>query len=206
VSETLAPTPELIEPLAAKFKASGYDFGAVVQTVLRSNLFFSTEAYRSRIKSPVSFVLGIVHALEGAIGTTQIAAELDRLGQNVFNPPSVKGWDGGPSWLNGQTLLFRQNLALALSSTEDVRFNNRVDPAKAIAKYGRKTDAEVLDFLLTLFLQNDVPPETRARLADYQKKVHTQTLPVYWKQKDAIDHRVRALCHLVLSLPEFQLD
>ncbi len=87
-----------------------------------------------------------------------------------------------------------------------MRFNNRVDPARVVAKYGRKTDPEILDFLLTLFLQNDVPPATRARLADYQKKVHTQTLPVYWSEKDAIDHRVRALCHLVLSLPEFQLD
>ena len=38
---------------------------------------------------------------------------LEGLGQNLFHPPSVKGWDGGPAWLNGQTLLFRQNLALA---------------------------------------------------------------------------------------------
>jgi uncharacterized protein (DUF1800 family) len=206
VSDTLEPTPELIEPLAAKFRSSRYDFGAVVQTVLRSNLFFSPEVYRTRVKSPVEFVLGIVHALEGHIGTIQIATELDKLGQNVFNPPSVKGWDGGQAWLNGQTLLFRQNLARALSSTEDVRFNNRVDPARVVAKYGRKTDGEILDFLLALFLQNDVPAETRTRLVDYQKKSHAQALPVYWTEKDATDHRVRDLCHLVLSLPEFQLD
>jgi hypothetical protein len=147
-----------------------------------------------------------VHALEGKLGTTQIADELEKLGQNVFNPPSVKGWDGGPAWLNGQTLLYRQNLALALSSTEDVRFNRRADPAAVVKKYGRKTDDEVLDFLLTLFLQNDVPAETRARLAEYQKKAHTAGLPVYWTEQDAADHRVRALCHLVLTLPEYQLD
>ena len=206
VSETIAPTPELIDPLAAKFKASGYDFGVVVNTVLRSNLFFSKEAYRSRIKSPVEFAVGIVHVLEGKIGTTQLAVELEKLGQNVFFPPSVKGWDGGPTWLNGQTLLYRQNLGLALTSTEDARFNNRIDPAKLVVKYVQKTDEQILTFFLVLLLQHDLPQESLQRLAEYQKKARSQTLPVYWTEADATAHRVRSLCHLILSLPEFQLD
>ena len=131
---------------------------------------------------------------------------LEQLGQNVFYPPSVKGWDGGPTWLNGQTLLFRQNLALALTSTEDPRFGGRTDPAALARKYGKKTDDEVLDFFLTLFLQGDVPAESRDRLRDYQRHAHKQTIPVYWTAEDAADHRVRALCHLVLTLPEYQLS
>ena len=55
-------------------------------------------------------MLNIVRGLEGKIGTTALAQSLEQLGQNLFSPPSVKGWDGGRSWLNGQTLLFRQNL------------------------------------------------------------------------------------------------
>src|SRR5262249_39992993 len=121
ISETTAPTPELLEPLASQFRRSGYDFGALLETVLRSNLFFSETAYRTRVKAPVDFALGIVRALEGRIGTLVLPTALEDLGQNVFYPPSVKGWDGGPSWLNAQTLLFRQNLALALTSTEDNR-------------------------------------------------------------------------------------
>src|SRR5207248_10558849 len=68
VSETVPPTPELLEPLADQFRRSNYDFGAVVARVLRSNLFFSQTVYRTRVKAPVDFVLGIVHALEGHIG------------------------------------------------------------------------------------------------------------------------------------------
>ena len=96
-----------------------FDFGELVETVLRSNLFFSTQAYRARIKSPVDFALGHGPGLEGRMGTTmapRLTAALETLGQNVFYPPSVKGWDGGPAWLNGQTLLFRQNLALACAA------------------------------------------------------------------------------------------
>ncbi len=205
VSETVPATPELLAPLAEQFKKSGYDFGGLVKTVLSSNLFFAPTVYRTRVKSPVDFTLGIVRALEGRIGTTQLANALDSLGQNLFNPPSVKGWDGGPAWLNGQTLLVRQNLALALTSTEDVRFGSRTDPAELARKYNKK-EAELVDFFLTLFLQGDVPAESRQQLQDYQRRAKKQSVPVYWTAQDAADHRVRALCHLVLTLPEFQLD
>jgi uncharacterized protein (DUF1800 family) len=206
VSDTVQPRPELIAPLAAQFKNSGFDFGALVKTVLSSNLFFSPLVYRTRVKSPVDFLLGIVRALEGRVGTTGLVTALEQLGQNIFYPPTVKGWDGGKTWLNGQTLLFRQNLALALTSTEDARFGRRTDPAELARKCGKKSDAEVVDFFLRLFLQGDVPAEGRARLLDYQQHAHKLQVPVYWSSQDAADHRVRTLCHLVLTLPEFQLD
>jgi uncharacterized protein (DUF1800 family) len=206
ISEDAAPPVELIDPLAAQFRDGGYDFGGLVKTVLSSNLFFSQLAYRKRIKPPADFALGIVRGLEGRVGTSNLVPVLEQLGQNVFNPPSVKGWDGGQTWLNGQTLLFRQNLALALTSTEDPRFGSRTDPAAVVKKHDKKTDDEILDFFLTLFLQNDAPQESRDRLRDYQQRAHQQTVPVCWTEDEAADHRVRALCHLVLTLPEYQLS
>ncbi|HTU17029.1 MAG TPA: DUF1800 domain-containing protein [Gemmataceae bacterium] len=206
ISETVAPSPELLDPLAEQFRKSGYDFGALVKTMLSSNLFFSPLVYRTRIKSPVDFVLNIVRGLEGKIGTTALAQALEQLGQYLFSPPSVKGWDGGRSWLNGQTLLFRQNLALTLTSTEDARFGRRCDPAELARRYHKQTDAELVDFFLGLFLQGDVSAEERTRLLDYQHHAHKLPAPVYWTEQDVADHRVRSLCHLVLTLPEFQLD
>jgi uncharacterized protein (DUF1800 family) len=206
VSDTLAPTPELVEPLATSFRKSNYDTAALVRRVLSSNLFFSEDAYRAKVKSPVEFALGIVKGLEGRIGTTALAQALEQLGQNLFNPPSVKGWDGGQAWLNGQTLLYRQNLALAFCSTEDQRFGTRIDPAALARKYKKAGDEELVDFFLGVFLQGDVPAESRRRLLDYAGKSHKGKVPVYWTAQDAEDHRVRALCHLVLTQPEFQLS
>src|SRR5207237_10777111 len=132
--------------------------------ILRSNLFFSPLVYRTRVKAPVDYVIGIVHALEGHIGSIALAQALESLGQELFYPPSVKGWDGGPAWLNGHTLLFRQNLALALTSTEDPRFGRRTDPAELVRRYGKRSDAEIVDFFLDLFLQGDVAAEARTPL------------------------------------------
>src|SRR5262249_52104819 len=132
VSETVPATAELLEPLARSFRESDYDFGALVERVLRSNLFFSAQVYRTRVKTPVDFALGMVRGLEGhvverdrALGTTALATALEGLGQRLYYPPSVAGWDGGRAWLNAQTFLLRQNLALALTSTTDDRFGRR---------------------------------------------------------------------------------
>jgi uncharacterized protein (DUF1800 family) len=197
---------QLLAPLAAEFKKSGYDFAALVKRVISSNLFFSEHAYRTKIKSPVDFTLGIVRGLEGRIGTTELARSLEQLGQNLFNPPSVKGWDGGQAWLNGQTLLYRQNLALAFCSTEDSRFGTRIDPAALAKKHKKSSDEELVEFFVRLFLQGDVAAESKDRLVEYAKKSQTVKVPVYWTAEDASDQRVRTLCHLVLTLPEFQLD
>lgn len=206
VSETIEPTKELLEPLATLFRKSDYDVGAVLKTILSSNLFHSAEAYRTKVKAPVDFVVGIVKALEGRIGTTALVDPLAQLGQKLFEPPNVKGWPGGKSWLNGQTVLYRQNLALALCSTEDNRFGSKTDPAALVRKHKVKGGAELVDFFLELFLQKDVSDEARERLVQYETKSHSAKVPVYWTAQDAADHRVRSLCHLVLTQPEFQLD
>jgi uncharacterized protein (DUF1800 family) len=217
VSETVPADNELLAPLARQLRKSDYDFGDLVRTVLRSNFFFSPSAYRSRIKPPVAFAMGIIRpyrALEegdpqhrkGRIGTVSLAAALQGLGQDLFHPPSVKGWDGGQTWLNGQTLLFRQNLALGLTSTLDTRFGDRIDPADLAQKHGKHGDEELVDFFLELYLQGDVPDEARAELLGYLKRARPDRLPAYFSDEDKSRHRVRALCHLVLSLPEFQLE
>jgi Protein of unknown function (DUF1800) len=39
------------------------------------------------------------------------ATACTKQGQELFAPPSVKGWDGGSSWINSSTLLERLNWA-----------------------------------------------------------------------------------------------
>ncbi len=206
VSDSMAPTPELLEPLATRFRQSDWNFGEMVETVLRSNLFFSLQVYRGKIKSPVDFALGIIHGLEGRTGTLALVSELDSLGQRPFYPPNVAGWEGGRAWLNGQPLLFRQNLALALTSTTDDRFGRRTDPARLARGRNLHKDEEVIDFFLKLFLQDDVGAEARGRLLAYARQAKNQPAPVFWSRDDTDNQRTRALCHLVLTMPEFQLD
>src|SRR5437588_9362404 len=85
VSETIPPSRELLAPLAEQFRKSGWDFGALVATVLKSNLFFDAQAYRTKVKSPVEFAVGIVRGLEGnPTPMSEFARRLEELGQHLF--------------------------------------------------------------------------------------------------------------------------
>ncbi len=206
VSETIVPTRELLAPLAARFRKSDYDLHSLVETILRSNLFFSPEAYRSQIKSPVDFAVGIVRALEGQVGAIPLADALEGLGERLLSPSSVKGWPGGTVWINSNTLLLRHNLALAITSTQDDRFGRRTDPAALVRQHGKQTDAEIVAFFVRLFLQDNISDDGRASLLDYLSGARKQTYPAYWSQQDREDHRIRAVCHLLLTQAEFQLN
>jgi Protein of unknown function (DUF1800) len=127
------------------------------------------------------------------------------MGQRLFHPPSVAGWEGGRAWLNGQTFLLRENLALALTSTVDDRFGRSLDPAELVRRHNCQGDEAIVDLFLRIFLQGNAPPATRTRLLQYMENARQHPTPVYWSAADAADHRVRSLCHLVLGLPEFQL-
>ena len=134
------PTAELIEPLAEQYRKCDFDTGKLVATILRSNLFFSPHAYRREDQ-----VAGRVRARHRARRSKARPARCRWRGRSkawgrvLFAPPSVKGWDGGPAWLNAQTLLGRNNLALALTSTEDAAFGRALRPGGCSRKHGAKT-------------------------------------------------------------------
>ncbi len=201
VSDAADPAPALTDPLADQYRKSGFDTAKLVETILRSDHFFGPAAYRRKVKSPVEYALGIVRGLGGSPGALPLAEALEPLGQALFAPPSVKGWDGGPAWLNGQTLLFRQNLALSLVSGDDARFGTRCDPVPLL---GDRTGDVAVDHLLAVFLQGDVPAAARARLCGYL--ADPPKPPRYWSADEARTYRLRAVTHLTLTLPEFQLN
>ena len=163
-------------PLAESF-AKNHDVFPLVETMLRSNLFFSAMAYRQRMKSPVEFALGIVKSLEETVPTPPLAEALARLGQNLLHPPTAKGWCGGQSWINHATLAGRHNLAAALLKS-DGPFGEKLNPAAVAGRHGSGSK-----FFLNLFLQDDAesPDGTDANT-------------------DA-----RRATYAVLTLPEFQL-
>jgi uncharacterized protein (DUF1800 family) len=60
----------------------------------------------------VQFIIQMLKQLEidGSAGRFPITAQ-QQLGQVLFMPPNVAGWDWGQAWINTNTLLTRYNLA-----------------------------------------------------------------------------------------------
>jgi uncharacterized protein (DUF1800 family) len=208
ISESAELNPELLKPLVEQFRKD-YNIGQLVETMLRSNHFFAAENYRAKVKSPVDFICGVVLGLQGSVGVSNLARSLESLGQNLFSPPSVKGWDGGPAWLNAQTLLYRQNLALQLCETRqkvDGTNHSLPLPSRLLKLAGVQSDPAAVDLFLEVFLQKEIPTQTRDKLLDFAAHSNPKSFPSYWSEERKSEHKAISLCHMILTLPEWQLD
>lgn len=203
ISETVEPSDEMLAPLVEGYRLRDYDTAWLVETMLSSWVFFSPASLQQKIKSPVDFVVGSVRCLEGRASPLKMAEACDRMNQSLFYPPSVKGWDGGKTWLNSATLLTRQNLAFALCAAPDDVHNT--DPARLASRYSIQGNVELVRFFLELFHQvPDHPslPELVAQLDQEQKQIQKRP---FTSPRVANGLLARTAAHLVMTLPEMQL-
>ena len=205
VGEAETPPDALIQPLADRLRSTDLDVGDALRTVLLSRHFYSRYAFRQRVKGPVEFAVGLLRTLEAKLPADAVGLSLpaatQELGQTLFAPPSVKGWDGGPAWLTTATVLARHNMAWRLLQGAAGPHAVRVNPAALASKYASASDpAGRADFLLELMLQPDageVDPRVREKLAGFLADGNPQGA--------ALDRRFREAAHAVATTPVFQL-
>jgi uncharacterized protein (DUF1800 family) len=208
VSEQPAPPEALLEPLAQRLRESDYQIAEAIRMILRSRLFFSQHAYRRRIKSPVDYVVGLLHQLGSSASPSVLSVGVAELGQELFAPPSVKGWDGGSAWLNTATLLARHNVAWAMLSGEPlVRATNdaygrpipsfKVDVSSRVREAAAMSASQQVAYWLDTLLHGDVPAAAR------------DSLEQWLTARSAYGSDPRQLtiefAHTITALPEFQL-
>lgn len=178
------PTPAEIDAVAAVWRAHDREIAATVRTILRSQLFFSARAWRSRIKSPIDLVVGTVRTLDLRASPERLARAAATMGMDIGNPPNVAGWPGERAWLNAATWLLRANFAAELGTRFEVepRLDRALDPDEPFAEAVRcLTDGVLSD-------------TSRAALERARAALSEET-------RD----RAAAAVHAVLALPEAQL-
>jgi uncharacterized protein (DUF1800 family) len=109
------PSDGLNTALAAVFRENGNNFKPFLHVMFRSEEFYSADIVRNEVKSPVQWLVGSARMLESDLPPPFICSAITAsLGQSLFAPPSVKGWDGGTTWITTNTLLDRYNDAVTL--------------------------------------------------------------------------------------------
>ncbi len=112
---------QALDELAAGLRQHDLDMRWGIETILRSELFFSTANIGSRVCDPVSFLVAPLRALEcwrDPPSTIVLAEWLRRMEQDLFYPPNVGGWPGGRAWLSTRAILARTNCMAALAAGE----------------------------------------------------------------------------------------
>jgi hypothetical protein len=175
---------------------------------------------RTQIKSPVQYIVQTSKLLEAQLPSPVVAQNAMRqMGQILFAPPNVKGWDGGKAWISTSTLLFRYNFSNYLINGDsmlpmnpqrrgkdaDVGFRPRVELAeirrapidirKIVPDELRDKPKDLVDFLSARFFQN--------RPSEKETEAFVQYLQA--RKPDSSDETIRGLVHLMMSTPQFQL-
>jgi hypothetical protein len=224
------PPPDVVEGLAALLRASDYEVAPVLGVLLRSEAFYAPESVATSIKGPVDFVVSLLRSLDASPpprpplpATTQV------LGQELFDPPNVKGWPGGEAWITTSTLLQRYNFAAAVVGAAPPRplasdappspgmgamggmggpealatSREAARPFDALADArarGLSTAEAAVDHYAALLLAVPVPVEMRERLV----RVLVEDGPFDLASPRASE-RLRRMLQLLVSTPEFQL-
>jgi hypothetical protein len=124
---------------------------------------------------------------------------LRTMGQVLFYPPNVKGWDGGKAWINSQTVLTRENFANAVAQNPEM-----LQDAAWVARTVRTMDPKTIAGALTqTLLQGDVSPAAMAQLVAYLGGAGQAEMGQL--SGENVDERVRGAAYLTMAMPAYQL-
>jgi len=195
---------KFVEALGKRLRESKYELRPVLKALFKSEHFHDPEHVASLIKSPVQLVVQAVRSLHTpARRLSALASALELMGQDLYQPPSVKGWDGGRAWINTATLFVRQNVLVYLitgvrpaGSQWDVD-EARYDPSHLVAHLGAKaSDPDSVAEYLMRFMLGVAPAAERRE----------QVLAFLRERGNRIDtDRIIALLCLISAMPEYQL-
>ena len=115
------PDPREVKRIAQIFRGQHYDIKAALRALFLSDAFWASDNRGTLVKSPVELVVGTLRQLEVAPASAMpFAVASAGMGQSLFAPPNVKGWPGGETWINSNTLLARKQFLDRLARTDSV--------------------------------------------------------------------------------------
>ncbi|NQV25547.1 MAG: DUF1800 domain-containing protein [Rhodopirellula sp.] len=183
----------LVEPLAQLLRQSHLQIGPVVERIFASNIFYSPLSVGRKVRSPVELGIGMLRCLNGSSNLDRVAQQLDEIGQAVFYPPNVKGWDGGRTWINTSTLLGRSNLVGELLRHETTRFDGQ-SLETYMKRHGLDSAARMIEWLDELLLATPLGDPARNELLAFAKETTGNQ-----------SRRIAALIQTLSTIPQFHL-
>jgi hypothetical protein len=115
------------------------------------------------------------------------------MGQSLFEPPDVAGWDLGQGWFSTGAMLNRMNWAAALTTNQRVNLRNEARPFA-------QTPQGVMSFVMERLSPATLEPQSYDELLAYLRA------GTNWTASDnELRAKVAGVMHLVLGSSYYQL-
>jgi len=121
------PNQREVQRIAEIFRKNRYELKPMLYALFTSPFFTAPYNRGTLVKSPIELLVGTLRSLGERSFDPRIVMQYSRrLGQDLFDPPNVKGWPGGSRWIDANTLLIRKE------------FLGRLTRGKAMLQIDRK--------------------------------------------------------------------
>ena len=142
ISELTAPDPVFVEAVANVYLENKTEMRPVIRYILRSQWFVDPARWYTRYSWPAEFVVRSIREVGwNGFSVDTARTPLTNMGQTLFEPPDVNGWELGPGWFSSGAMLARMNFATTLAA------NQRFNLAREVA-VARRTPDDMLAFFM----------------------------------------------------------
>jgi len=192
VSELNPPPEAFVNEIADAYLANNYDLRLVMRRLLRSADFRDEANYFTKYSWPAEFVARSLKEVGWAgFSVNDAVSQMVNMGQVLYEPPDVAGWEQGPGWVSTGGMLARLNFAAQISKAQVTGLVNAVKP------YAKTPDA-----VLSYFLDRLTPsPYDNAAYGDLRSYL---TASGAWTGSDTqLRTKVPGLVHLIVGSGEY---
>ena len=193
ISEVVPPEAAFVNGVAQVYLQRNTEMRPVLDYVLRSSWFNLSTFRHTRYSWPAEYVARSIKEV-GYNGFSVDAARtpLTNMGQTLFEPPDVNGWELGQGWFSTGGMLARMNFASTLTANQ--RFNLQREAGAA-----RQSPEQMLSYFL-----NKLSPLTYDRVP-YEELLAFLRAGATWPATDAqLLTKASGLVRLIVGSSEYQ--
>lgn len=204
----------VVNALASEFISSDFELIPVYKMLFKSEHFFDEHLFGVKVKSPLDLLLNIsteAHLTVDATFAQAFHGISTSLGQSIFNPVDVAGWQGNHNWINSSTLSARwQAIEFMVNNELNSAPNNLITFAQSIGGGPQAYEPaivteKILDFLIPVGLQSAAEYQYATTVFKWdvpQNYYDNNEWNLSW---NTVPDQVAALLSYIGKLPEFQL-
>jgi uncharacterized protein (DUF1800 family) len=194
INEVDPPDETLIAGMASDFYNSGFEIKPMLIRLFVSPQFTDPANYFKRYSWPAEFVVRAIKEMGwSGFSVNDALNPMTAMGQQLFEPPDVAGWDLGDRWFTSGGMLARMNFAAQLATNQKFELRNKV-------RGQVQSPENLVSWALERMSAHDLPSGSYNALLDYARAGGA------WTGSDAqLATKASGLAHLIVGSGEYQL-
>ena len=194
VNEVDPPDETLIANMASDFRSSGFEIKPMLIRLFVSQQFTDPSNFFKRYSWPAEFVVRAIKEMGwSGFSVNDALNPMTAMGQQLFEPPDVAGWDLGERWFTSGAMLARMNFAAQLATNQKFELRNK-------ARGQVKSPENLVSWSLERMTTRNLPSDEYNALVDYARA------GAAWTGSDAqLATKASGLAHLIVGSGEYQL-